>query len=289
MLLIYKLQSGFESKLSASFLTGHYIKIPLKTHFARFSVYWRQRTKANQIVGYPVPEIPLAHDHLPMKPVQYREPRLLPPSQHSLDAFHLALQGLYANGFELHTGFGAQLNRKLREQELRRRHILLGPGRQPDRVYFIVEGSAVYFLELMQDGIPVRMARYILRDRSFILPPNLFSEDPNPLSIELAQDCRLLSISAEQYGRMLRKYPQAVELTNRWRDRVEQGWMADQAEVALRKSAFDRLLWFMHKWPDCFTVFSDRIIGDYLGGLSRETVNRYKRDVINAYRAGLMK
>ena len=205
------------------------------------------------------------------------------PSQRSLDVFYAELEKLHEEEPELHPKFKAQLNHKLREQALPRRCQLLEVGEQADRVYFILEGCAVYFYELMQEDLPVRTARYILRDRSFILPFNLFSEESSPVSIELVQDCRLLSISAAQYGKLLHKFPQAVELTNRWRDRMEQEWMADQAEIAVRRSAFDRLLWFMSKWPACFTVFSDQIIGDYLGGLTRETVSRLKTGVINAY------
>lgn len=218
-----------------------------------------------------------------MKPFYAKSVRLETPEPENLDACHTALGGLLHAGECLDDRFGRYLNRRMREQRLKKRCIVQELNEQPERLYFIAKGCVVYYIQILVDGLWVKTAQYILWAGDFILPPGTFADWPSPVSIELSTDATLLSIGLDQYAKALRKFPQAVAFTNRWRDRLEQRRLRDRAEIAVRNTAFEQLLWLMDKWPDCFSALSDQAIADYLGGMARETVVKHKRRVMHAY------
>ncbi len=218
-----------------------------------------------------------------MKPFYAKDVRLELPEPENLNAFHDALQDLLHAGECLDPRFGRYVDRRLGEQRLRKRCIVLERDEQPTRVYFIAKGCAIYFIYVLVDGLWVKTAQYILRAGDFILPPGTFADWPSPVRIELSTDATLLSLDLKHYAKALRRFPQGAELTNRWRDRLEKRRLRDRAEIAVRNNAFEQLLWLMEKWPDCFRTLSDQVIGDYLGGMARETVARHKRQVMDAY------
>ncbi|SEN13258.1 cAMP-binding domain of CRP or a regulatory subunit of cAMP-dependent protein kinases [bacterium A37T11] len=220
-----------------------------------------------------------------MKPILPDHFPFTPPLPANLAAFYKALADLFEGQGSISPAFKDELDAVLQEQQMKRLCTILALGDIPDRVYYLVSGTTVIFVEINRDGIITQQAWYILEAGAFILPLHILSRKPSPVMIKLYAESCLLSIPAKAYQQLVDTYPEAGALSVRWNDRQKLIRLNDQARINSYATPFDKILWFMTKWPDCFTRFNSTIIADYTG-LSRSTVADYHADVLKAYMRG---
>lgn len=210
-----------------------------------------------------------------MKPIYARQFPLNTPDEMDFQAIEMALAELLGPlSLQLDMKFTRRLRKRLWKIELPKRCILLEEGAAPQGVYFILSGSL-----LVGIGMNGNMQlNQILRKGDFVLPLKLFGGGKSKVEMRMAEDSHLLFMEAKKYQRMLNKFPQAVTLSHLWRDRQEEQ-VSERKREFRTLSTVQRLHWLYKKWPDCFLVFSDEVIGAYLD-LGRETVCRKKGEVI---------
>jgi len=210
-----------------------------------------------------------------MKPIYASQFPLIKPAEIDLQAIESALAELLGPlGLQLDMKFIKRLRKRLWLLELPKRCILLKEGAVPQGVFFMLSGSLLVGTG-MNEGMQLNQ---ILRKGDFVLPLKLFGGGKSRIEMRMAEHSRLLFMDAKQYQRMLHKFPQVVTLTHLWRDRQEEQASERKREFRIL-STVQRLHWLYKKWPDCFLVFSDEVIGAYLD-LGRETVCRNKGEVI---------
>lgn len=212
-----------------------------------------------------------------MKPLHISQFPVFTPVESDFLAIEIALEGLLQPiGGRLGRNCVKSLRRSLSATELPPKCTLMRAGETVSGIYFLVQGSLICGSQADTDLIQ------ILRAGDLVLPLKLFSGERALMNIETVDSCRLLLLPARTFRHMMTGLPQAGILTHLWRDQLEE--QRYLMSLAIHdKSAIQRIAWLYARWPDCFLIFTDAMIGAYLG-LGRETVCRNKSRVIRGAR-----
>lgn len=194
-------------------------------------------------------------------------------SDADLERVLAALHSLYRPlNKPLAPAFLAALRYSLRRQELPKAAILVAAGCFPDRVYFLLGGSAVAY-----EGERGGTVLWIRRTADFILPDALLSREKNRYTAVMEQEGAVISISAETYHHFCESYHDVLQLTALWLIAMRKREYERLAAIRSSASVAERICWLLQQWEDAFAVFPDAVLAGYLQ-TTREWLNKQKQE-----------
>src|SRR5690606_35094095 len=163
------------------------------------------------------------------------------------------------------------LSRNLEHISLPRKTILRCGGDQAEWMYFFLQGFAVVYVNVDTGDLCTRIALHLYRNGDFLLPnSSIADEDPNLVEIELASDTELLRLPGSHYSHLTQTCPKISAFDQQCRSQSEMEWIGNQAMLRTMRTVSDRMLWLYANYPECFSSLPDQVIGDLIGGFSRE-------------------
>lgn len=171
------------------------------------------------------------------------------------------------------------LRYSLRRQQLPKATVLVAAGCFPERVYFLLGGSAVAY-----EGERGGMVLWIRRSGDFILPDTLPIRQKSPYTAVMEQEGPVLSITAEAYWHCGESHPDTWRLTALWLLDMRKREYGRLTAIRSATTVAERVCWLLQQWDDALAVFPDAVLASYLE-TTREWLNKQKDAGFNLYQS----
>jgi CRP-like cAMP-binding protein len=169
------------------------------------------------------------------------------------------------------------LSQRVKLHKLKKGHILLRPGEIANHIYFIGKGLLrAYFTDEEGD----EHTFWLMKELDMMASAySFFTRQPGDLTIEVIEDCELVSID---YNTLEEVYKKFIEFNVVGRVLTQKYYaLSDERAMILRmKRMKDRYLYMVDNHPELVKRVIDKYIASYLG-MSRETYSKIKNKYEN--------
>lgn len=177
------------------------------------------------------------------------------------------------------------LFRSAEQLELPRKTVLQQANAPIEWIYGFTKGVGIAYAEVDTGDVYTRTALFLFTDGDLILPIMPVAElATSPVQVELANNAQLLRIPFTEYLELRNQHREILRWEQHYRMDMEVGRMHATATLKTMRTVTERMLWLLTRWPECFHELTDQVMGDFLGGFTREIVCKNRPKVIEIHR-----